>query len=125
MSLSCRIVSFRAFSSVSRPRERPMATDDGRNVRLRIRQRKWAEFVPEHRDGRGPSLSRLRPGALGRGAGALAGVSARLAPAFCPEARVEALLVQVCGEGSYTGRERCMQLGVSLPVGDMVCPPIR
>ena len=31
-----------------------MATDDDRCVRLRIRQRKWAAFVSEHRDGRGP-----------------------------------------------------------------------
>jgi hypothetical protein len=39
MSSSYLMVSFRAVSSMSRPRERPMATDDDRCVRLRIRQR--------------------------------------------------------------------------------------
>jgi hypothetical protein len=39
MSSSCLMVSFRAVSSMSRPRERPVATDDDRCVRLRIRQR--------------------------------------------------------------------------------------
>jgi hypothetical protein len=48
------MVSFRAVSSMSRPRKELMATDDDRCVRLRIRQRKRAALVPEHRDGRGP-----------------------------------------------------------------------
>src|SRR5437870_11647506 len=46
MSSSYLMVSFRAVSSMSRPREGPMATDDDRCVRLRIRQRKRAAFVP-------------------------------------------------------------------------------
>src|SRR5262252_5779662 len=51
MSSSCRIVSFRAVSSVSRPPKGPMATDDDRCVRLRIRQRKGGAFVSEYRTG--------------------------------------------------------------------------
>jgi hypothetical protein len=68
MSSSCLMVSFRAVSSMSRPLERRVATDDDRRVRLRIRQRNGPRSFQSTGTGAALLFFCLRPSTVPAGA---------------------------------------------------------